>query len=353
MSGVSTSSASAQDHSAPLPDERSRPHSLIVMYPHAAAEVYGYATVVAIAHHTVLLAPALSAEALAERPELLAQAEVIFSGWGAPVMDEAFLAKAPRLQAVFYAAGTIRGWATDALWKRNIAVTTAASANAIPVAEYTFSTLLFSLKAGWRHIFQSRTNGRHTEPERCAGAFRSKVGIISLGTIARLVIERLRSTDVEILAYDPYVAPETAARLGVTLVPLETLFSECDAVSLHAPLLPATRGIIGREHFSIMKPGATFINTARGEIVREAELIEVLTAREDVTAVLDVTFPEPPVPDSPLYRLPNVVLTPHIAGSMAGERLRLGHAMLEEFSRWQKGAPLHWQVTREAAMLMA
>jgi phosphoglycerate dehydrogenase-like enzyme len=104
---------------------------------------------------------------------------------------------------------------------------------------------------------------------------------------------------------------------------------------------------------SSMKPGATFINTARGTIVREQEMIEVLRQRPDLTAVLDVCDPEPPAPDCPLLKLPNVVITPHIAGSMGPEIKRLGRYMVEELRRYIAGDPLKWQITRELASRIA
>jgi phosphoglycerate dehydrogenase-like enzyme len=234
-----------------------------------------------------------------------------------------------------------------------VIVSTASAANAVPVAEYTIATIFFSLKNGWRHALGAQRFCRHVSRVPFAGAFRSKLGLISFGTVARLVYDRLRTSDLEILVYDPHISPLQAAGLGVRLVSLDELFSFCDVVSLHTPLLPETRGMIGRGHFKAMKSGATFINTARGEVVREAELIEVFKERSDLTAVLDVTSPEPPVDDSPLYGLPNVVLTPHIAGSLGGECRRLGQAMIDEFDRWSAGKPLRWQVTEEKAALMA
>jgi phosphoglycerate dehydrogenase-like enzyme len=124
-------------------------------------------------------------------------------------------------------------------------------------------------------------------------------------------------------------------------------------VSLHAPLLPQTTGLIRREHFAAMKPGSTFINTARGAIVRESEMIDVLHERPDLQAVLDVTEPEPPPPDSPLFKLPNVALTPHIAGTCEREAARLGRAMIDEFHRWRRGEPLRYQVTAAQAAHLA
>lgn len=114
-----------------------------------------------------------------------------------------------------------------------------------------------------------------------------------------------------------------------------------------------TEKMLRREHFEVMKPGATFINTARGAVVDEAGMIEVLKSRPDLFAVLDVTYPEPPLPDSPFYDLPNVVLTPHIAGSMGNECRRMGRYMIDEFRRYQAGEPFHYEVTNDMMSRLA
>ena len=171
--------------------------------------------------------------------------------------------------------------------------------------------------------------------------------------IGRLVRERLRPFDLKVLAYDPFIKPEDAAALGVTLVPLDVLFRKCDVVSLHTPWLKETEGLITGALLASMKPGATFINTARGAVVREAEMVEVLQQRPDLSAVLDVTDPEPPVANSPLYTLPNVLLTPHIAGSMARECRRMGRYMVEELDRFLTGRPLAWKIDKTKAALLA
>ena len=160
----------------------------------------------------------------------------------------------------------------------------------------------------------------------------------------------LRAFDLRVIAYDPFVSPAEAAEVGVTLVSLEELFARSDVVSLHPPLLEETVGMVTGQHIAQMKRGATFINTARGEVVREDEMIEVLKRRPDLLAVLDVASEEPPHEDSPLYTLPNVVLTPHIAGSVGQECRRMGQCMVEELARYLAGQPLQWPVTRELAM---
>jgi phosphoglycerate dehydrogenase-like enzyme len=296
-----------------------------------------------------ILAPPQAGESIQNDLTPLADVEVIFSGWGAPLMDETFLAAAPKLRAVFYAAGSVRSFVTEPFWKRGIILTTAATANAVPVSEYTLAAILFGLKLGWRHTMQMKREARYPVRTKVPGCYDSIVGLVSLGLIGRLTRERLRPFDLRVAAYDPFVKPEYARELDVELLPLDELFRRSDAVSLHTPLLKETEGMITGAHIASMKEGATFINTARGAIVRENEMIEVLKQRPDLQAVLDVTYPEPPAAGSPLYTLPNVILTPHIAGSMDAECRRMGRYMVEELRRYVAGKPLRWQVTREAA----
>jgi phosphoglycerate dehydrogenase-like enzyme len=153
----------------------------------------------------------------------------------------------------------------------------------------------------------------------------------------------------EVVVHDPYLTAEEAAREGVELVSLETLFSSSEVVSLHTPLLPATRGWIRGHHLSLMKPGATFINTARGAVVNQAELAAVLSERPDLTAVLDVLESEPPAANEPLLQLPNVWIYPHLAGSVGREYSHLAAAMLEAFEDYFAGRDCPCEV-READM---
>ena len=134
--------------------------------------------------------------------------------------------------------------------------------------------------------------------------------------------------------------------MGVRLVSLEEIFLKSDVVSLHTPWLPETENMINARLLRLLPPGATLINTSRGAVVNEKDLCEVLRERADVTAVLDVTHPEPPAQDSPLYELDNVVLTPHISGSMESEVARMGHWMADELKRCLRGEPLQYQITR-------
>jgi phosphoglycerate dehydrogenase-like enzyme len=290
---------------------------------------------------THLLAP--------ENDQSLAQTEVLISGWGAPLLDKAFLDAAPKLRAVFYGAGATGHILTPAVWERGIRITSAASANAVPVAEYTLATILFSLKHGWRLSRETRQQRSYSSRDNVPGCYGSTVGLISLGVIAQLVIRMLKPFDLQILVYDPFVTDSQAKHLGVEKVLLDDLFRRSDVVSLHTPHLPETTGLITGAHLASMKPGGTFINTARGAVVREQQMIEVLSQRPDLQAVLDVTENEPTAPGSLLYDLPNVVLTPHIAGSVGNECRRMGRFMVDELKRYLAGEPLQGEVTRQTS----
>lgn len=286
--------------------------------------------------------------------DALSEAEYIFSGWKSPRYDADFLAAAPRLRAIFYAAGSVRYCTSDVFWASGIPITSAYAANAVPVAEYTVAVSLLAMKQFWRRADLARRGegwGDHTRP--IPGAFRATVGLVSFGMIARRVAEMLAAHDVRVLVYCPYLGDAEAAVGGVERVPLERLFRESDVVSVHTPVLPETIGLVNGDLVRAMRPDAAIINTARGPILDQPSVVEALRARPDLTAILDVTDPEPPTADDPLFTLHNVVVTPHIAGSHGRECQRLGNYMLDEFRRHLAGQELRWRITREMSLRMA
>ena len=331
-----------------------RPKALFILGADSINAIYGSEELNDLHEMADFFAPPQTRESIAANPAVLAEAEVIFSGWGAPIMDDAFLEAAPKLRTVFYGAGSIRYFTPEAFWRRNIAVTSSYVANAVPVAEYALGTILLSLKHFWRYSALTRQNdGWGTPARKVPGCFRSTVGLISLGMIARRTLELLEPFDIKRMVYSTSLSDKEAKRMNVERATIEEIFQRADVVSLHTPDLPSTRGMIRGCHFASMKHGATFLNTARGAVVNEPEMIEVLRHRPDLTAVLDVTHPEPPEPDSPLLTLPNVVVTPHIAGSVGPECNRLGRYMVEEFQRYLAGKPLKWQITKDLAAKLA
>ncbi len=285
-------------------------------------------------------------QSLLDCPDSLDDVEAVFSTWGMPLLSGRHLDRLPRLRAVFYAAGSVKEFAAP-LFARGVTVVSAAAANAEPVAEFTLSQILFGLKLGWSHIRQLRGLPGPAS-WRCLdvpGAYESTVGIISLGMIGQKLCELLAPFALRKLAHDPFAGEEVFGRCDARRVGLEELFARSEVVTLQAPLTEETEGMVTGELLASLPPDATFINTARGALVREKEMIEVLGVRSDLTAVLDVTNPEPPPPGSPLYDLPNVVLTPHIAGSAGREVRRMADLMVQEFEAWRNGGALRHAVT--------
>ena len=322
---------------------------LYVLNPAAHDAVYGPRERDRIARHVDLAASGpLTGGELAARPGRLRGVDVILSGWGGPRLDAALLARADRLRAVFYGAGSIKGVMTDAAWDRGIAVTTAAAANAVPVAEFTVAQIVMGLKRVWQSAAAMRRDRAFRRPTDPPGCYGSTVALLSLGLIGRMVAGRLRDGfDLRVIAYDPFAPADVAAELGVELVGLDEAFASADLVSVHTPWLPETEGMIRGGHVRSMRPGATLLNTARGAVIDERELAEALRDRPDLLAILDVTHPEPPPPRSPLWDLENVILTPHTAGSLGRECRRMGAVMAAEVERFARGEPLAWGVTRE------
>ncbi|MGW6455867.1 hydroxyacid dehydrogenase [Streptomyces sp. NPDC055078] len=271
----------------------------------------------------------------------LASADVLLTCWGAPPITREVLAAAPRLRAVVHAAGSVKHHITDACWERGITVASAASANALPVAEYTLAAILF---AGKRILPTARRYGRLRAAHDWgrdltdAGNYRRTVGIVGASRIGRRVIELLRPFDMRVLLHDPYVTDAEAESLGAVRTGLDELCGRSGVVSVHAPELAATRHLIDGRRLALMSDGATLINTSRGSLIdQEALLAELVPGR--LSAVLDVTEPEVPPADSPLYTLPNVLLTPHLAGSLGNELHRMADLALDELERYGKGLP--------------
>jgi phosphoglycerate dehydrogenase-like enzyme len=320
-----------------------RPTARYVLRPSAAELIYGPAQREAIAALADVVGPPISAEQLKAEPELMKGVEVLLSGWGAPLMDAVFVRAAPDLRLVLYGAGAVRSFVTADLFERGIRLSSANAANAVPVAEFTLAVVLFSLKHGWRlarQVIGSDDPRRQSGP----GAYHETVGLIGLGTVGRLVCRLLAPFDLHIIGYDPYCTPEEATELGVSLVSIEELFERSAVASVHAPLYDATRGLVTGSLLDTMRAGATLINTSRGAVLRQDEVTAVLTRRQDLDAVLDVTEPEPLAADHPLRLLPNVTITPHLAGSLGRECLRLGDTMVDELRRWSSGEPLRYEV---------
>jgi len=328
-------------------------NALLIGMPNYLPQAYPEALRAEICTKVRLFSEAINGADWKSHTAALAEADVLFATWGMLKLDAEFLAAAPRLKAVFYAAGSVKGFATPESYKRGILISSAWQANAIPVAEYSHATILLGLTGFWSSQRLARAGKFSHQNSPVAGAFHSNVGLVSLGAIGRLVAGHLAKHEINILAYDPFATPAAAASLGVTLVSLEELFAKSHVVSLHTPWLPETEKMINGSLLRAMPQGATLINTSRGAVIDEADLCAVLAERSDITAILDVTHPEPPLPDSPLRTLENVILTPHIAGSLGGEIARMGYWMKDELDLYLGGKPLQHGVTEDMLARMA
>lgn len=284
----------------------------------------------------------------ASQSRFLGDVEVLFSTWG---MDADLAEKVkdlPSLKALFHAAGTVQAFARPLIGK-GIVVVSAWAANAVPVAQFALSHILLGLKGWHRNVRDTHADPGRPAEAAAPGVFGETVGLLGCGMVGKRVAGLLRPFDLEVLAYDPYLPEAEARSLGVRKAGLAEVFSHAFVVSNHLPDLPPTRGLLDGGLFASMRPGAVFLNTGRGATVVEADLAAVLAGRPDLTALLDVTFPEPAPADSPWHALPNVLLSSHIAGSNGKEVVRMADYCLEEFEAWKAGRPLRYQVT--AAML--
>jgi phosphoglycerate dehydrogenase-like enzyme len=265
-------------------------------------------------------------------------ADILLGHWGCPVLDEAFLDRMPNVRLFAYAAGTVKEIVTPAVWAHGVTVTSGAAANAVPVAEFSLAAVLFANKGVFASRERLRDDTVRIRRPRPVGNVDKRVGIIGASLVGRHLIELLRPFALEVVVSDPFLTDDEAARLGVVRVELDELMATCEVVSLHAPNLPSTRHLLGAAQFAAMKGGATFVNTARGAIVDHDALVAELASGR-ISAVLDVTDPEPLPREHPLWSMPNVFLTPHVAGAQGSELVRLADLAITEIERFVAGEP--------------
>lgn len=293
---------------------------------------------------------------LAQRRDDLRQVEIIFSTWGMFALSEAEIQDyLPNLQAVFYAAGSVQCFAKPFL-ARKIRIFSAWAANAVPVAEYAAAQILLANKGFFQSAQRCKSVSRADAQAYVAGMpgnYGETVGIIGAGMIGRLVISLLKAYRLSIVVFDPFLAPERAAELGVAKCSLEDLFTRSLTISNHLANNAQTQGLLDYSLFSRMRDHATFINTGRGAQVVEEDLVRALQEVPARTAVLDVTWPEPAPAGHAFYTLDNVFLTPHIAGSINDEVARMGEYMAEEYAAMAAHQEVRYEVTIPMLVTMA
>ncbi len=296
-----------------------------------------------------------SAEVIAA-PELFADVEYVFSTWGMPsISEEEIKTCFPNLKCVFYAAGSVQAFARPFL-HCGVKIFSAWAANAVPVVEYTLAQIILANKGFFAHSREMKKCNREVGKVMKAaypGNYGENVGIIGVGMIGSKVAERLKDYKLNALAFDPFLSDERAESLGITKCSLHELFERCRVVTNHMANNEQTKGMLDYSCFSRMMPYSTFINTGRGAQVVEDDLARVLGERPDITAILDVTYPEPPALGHAFYSLPNCFLTPHIAGSLCNETHRMAEYIIEEYERFISGVPCLYEVTEKMLETMA
>ena len=289
-------------------------------------------------------------------PDGFQNVDIIFSTWGMPIFtEEEIVTYLPGLKCVFYGAGTVQSFARPFL-KCGVKVFSAWAANAVPVAEMTVAQIILANKGYFlsNRIYHTKGNKAAKDAfKKCNGNYGETVGIIGAGMIGKLVIQMLKQYKLKVIVFDPFLSDEKADELGVEKCELSELFERAFVVSNHLANNEQTKGMLQYDHFRRMRENAVFINTGRGAQVVEDDLVCVLEERPDLTALLDVTYPEPPNDDHPFYILPNCLLTPHIAGSAGDEIARMGEYMFEECKAYINGRSCKYEVSMKMLETMA
>jgi phosphoglycerate dehydrogenase-like enzyme len=286
---------------------------------------------------------------------MLNDAVACITGWGTPPLSANLLTDKPNVGLVAHTAGSIRNLVPVDLMESGLRVSHAAAIIADAVAEFVISEALLGLRP-LHEIDLGMRAGEEWKPlrERTMGRLLGActVGIVGAGYVGRKVIHLIQAFGARMLVYDPLLSPKTATELGALPQSLDELLAESDVVSLHAPVLPETRGMIGAAQLARLRDGALFINTARAALVEEDALVSELQSGR-ISAALDVFATEPLPPDSPFRVLPNVILSPHAAGHTTDTYLRQGQAMVEDVRRYLCGEPLVFEVSAQMLPTMA
>ena len=279
--------------------------------------------------------------------------DAIFGTWGCIKFDKYILDNLKNLKIIFYAAGSIRPIISNELWERGIKITSAYGVIAINVAEFTLASIIFGLKGANKINSDYKHVKIKNKSDLAIGCYKSTVGIIGLGQVGINVFKILKNFDFKIVAYDPYKINTFNDPKITFYSDINDLFKNSDAVTVHLPLIKETKYFIKKMHILLMKQNSVFINTSRGSVVNENELIESLKIRNDIFAYLDVTEIEPAEKSNELYDMDNVFLTPHISGGNLHEFNRNGDLMLKEYYNFISNKNLEWEITEDILKNMA
>lgn len=278
------------------------------------------------------------------------EVEVLITSWGCPKLDSKTIESFPRLRLIAHMGGSVKGFIDDLAWRRGVLVCNAAAAAAVPVAEFTLGCILLANKQAFaleRRYARLRAPQaellRDTPP---FGNYGRTIGVVGASHVGRHLISLLAPFDYRVVLFDPYIAPSDARAMGAIKLGLNEVLSKADILTLHAPLLADTERLIGSRELALLQDQATIINTAQGGLIDQSALEQELVSGR-LNAVLDVTEPVPLDKSSPLFDLPNVFLTPQLAGSHGQEVHRFADVIVAELERYSRGAALKHLVRRD------
>jgi len=280
-------------------------------------------------------------------------ADVAITSWGSPALTEELLDCAPNLKLVIHAAGSVKPIVTDAVWERGIRVISSAKPLGEGVAETALGFTISASKNFYNLNANIHAGGYSEGKSDIREVYELTIGVIGCGWAGKHYIKLMNNFGVEILAYDPFIDAEKLASLGAVKSELNELLEKSDIVSIHAPNIPETNHMINAETLKLMKKDAILINTARGAIIDEKALYEHMAAGNLKYACLDVYDPEPILPENPLRTLPNVIMTPHLAGLAANGKLKIGAHAAYITKLYADGNPLECEVTKEMLATIA
>ena len=285
----------------------------------------------------------------------LSEIEVIFTTWGMPQMSAEQVAQMPKLKLLMHAAGSTKNFAQPFL-EADVRVVSAAESNSVPVAEFCLAQIILASKGYFQNIKETkeiRNNDHFGGAYKGRGAYGEKIGFISVGKITKNTMDLLRPFNFKNIAVSRSLSEADCEAYNVTKVDMDEAFEQAYIISNHLPDRDDNKGVINYDLLSKMRHGATFINTGRGAQVNEEDLIRVMKERPDLCALLDVSHPEPALPNSELYDLPNVHLSSHLAGSINDEYVRMADFVISQVKNWQAGDSIQGEVKLEELAFLA
>lgn len=286
-----------------------------------------------------------------EITEMAKDAEVLMTGWGTCRLEKEIVEALPKLRLIAHTAGSVALLASPEIYRTNVRVVSGNDIFAQSVAEGCLCYTLSALRRIEHYTGEIR-QGRWLESGfENRGLIGKKVGLVGFGAIARYYLELIRWFRCEVLIYSSHLSEEEAAKYGGRKADLPEIFSSCDVVSIHSSLTPATEGLITRELLESLRPDALFVNTARGKVIDEEALFELLE-KGRFHAALDVYAQEPLKPDNPIRKCKNVLLMPHMAGPTVDMRKVVAAELTKDIQRFAKGEKLVYEITREHAERM-